>query len=64
MNKAWKIFHRLIGCKKAKNNPNPDVLKRKIVSEKLKNIQKIKETNGVMKIMIEKGELSLRIAKK
>ena len=64
MNKVWKLFHRLIGCKEVKNNPNPDTLKRKIVSEKLKNIQKIKETNGVMKIMIEKGELTLKIAKK
>jgi hypothetical protein len=67
MNKAWQIFHRLIGCKKTEevgNKLNPDSLKRKIMLEKHKDIQKLKQTNGIIKVMIEKGELELRITKK
>jgi len=64
MNGFWKRFHRLIGCKEVKNDPNPDSLKQKIISEKLKNVQMMKKTNGVIKVMIEKGELQLTIAKK
>ena len=62
MNKFWQVFHRLIGCKKPKNNPS--VLKQKIISEKLKSIQQIKQTNGTIKVMIEKGEIELKLVKK
>ena len=63
MNKFLRTLHRLIGCEH-KNTANPDTLKRKITSENSKNIEEIKHTNSVIKVMIEKGEFNLKIVKK
>jgi dsRNA-specific ribonuclease len=40
-----------------------DKLRNKIINGKVKDINDLKKTNGVIKVMIEKGELSLKIVK-
>lgn len=63
MNRLLQKIHHLFHCNITKNS-QADTLKSKIMQEKQKDIQELKKTNGIIRILIEKGELELKIIKK
>ena len=63
MNRFLQRIHRLFGCKSTKN-PQADTLKSKIMQERHKDMWELRKTNGIIKVMIEKGEIELKIIKK
>jgi len=40
-----------------------DKLRNKVINGKAKDINDLKKTNGVIRVMIEKGEFNLRVIK-
>ena len=63
MNRLLQKIHHLFGHNITKNS-KADTLKSKIMEERQKDIQGLKKTNGIIKVMIEKGELEFKIVKK
>jgi len=63
MNKFLQKIYNRLGDNIVKNI-NVETLKTKVMNGKQKDIRELKKTNGVIKIMIEKGEIELRIVKK
>jgi len=63
MNKFLQKIYNRLGDNIVKNI-NVEDLKTKVMNGKQKDIRELKKTNGVIKIMIEKGEIELRIVKK
>lgn len=63
MNRFLQRIHYLFGYKSTKN-PQVETLKAKIIREKQKDIREVKKTNGIIKVMIERGEIELKIVKK
>ena len=62
MNKFLTKIHRIFGCSMTKN-VKADSLKSKIVEEKQKDLKDLKKTNGIIKVMIQSGELNLKVVK-
>ena len=62
MNKFLQGIHRFF-CRNLTKNHQADTLKAKIMEEKHKDLQGLKKTNGIIKVMIESGELNLKIKK-
>jgi len=60
MNKFLQKIHHLF-CHNLTKNSQVDALKTKIIQERRKDIREIKKTNGIIKIMIEKGEFDIKI---
>ena len=60
MNKFLQKIHHLF-CQNLTKNSQVDALKTKIIQERRKDIREIKKTNGIIKIMIEKGEFDIKI---
>jgi len=60
MNKFLQRIHHFFGCNLTKNS-EADILKEKIMRGKRKDLRELKKTNGIIKVMIEKGEISLKI---
>lgn len=58
--KLVKKIHGLFGygsnCKK-----ESEALKKKVISERRKDVRKIRETNTTLKILLESGEFKIRI---
>ena len=63
MNKILRGIHQLLGCNVVKRL-QVDKLRTKVMEEKQKDIQKLKKTNGIIRVMIEKGEVEFRVIKK
>ena len=62
MNKFLQRIHHFFGCNLTKNH-QADALKTKIMQGKQKDLRELKKTNGIIRIMIESGELRLRVKK-
>jgi len=60
MNKFLEGVHRLF-CRDLIKNDKADALRAKIMNGKQKDIRELKKTNGIIKVMIEKGEIELKI---
>jgi len=60
MNKFLQRIHHFFGCNVTKNH-QADNLKAKIMQEKHKDLRELKKTNGIIKVMIEKGEFNIKI---
>ena len=60
MNKFLQRIYHFFGCNLTENH-QADNLKAKIMQEKHKDLRELKKTNGIIKVMIEKGEISLKI---
>jgi len=63
MNKFLSKLHQVLGCSLTKNIRASD-LTAKVVKEKEKDLSKLKKTNGVIKVLIESGELNLKVINK
>lgn len=67
MNIFIKAIHKIVGCDPQlarKNSVDIEQLKRKILFGTKKITNDVKNANGVMKLIIERGELEFKIAKK
>ena len=60
MNKFLQRIHHFFGCNLTENH-QADNLKAKIMQEKHKDLRELKKTNGIIKVMIEKGEFDIKI---
>ena len=58
--KLVKKIHGLFGCG-SKCNKESEALKKKVISERRKDVRKIRETNTTLKILLESGEFKIRI---
>ena len=63
MNKFLTKVYDFFGCNLTKNNKANNI-KIKVVKGKQKALQDLKKTNGIIKVMIESGELNLKLIKK
>lgn len=69
MGLVLKAIHRIHGFFGSnsevmmKNKVSCANLKRKVLIEKKKDIQKLKQANGKIKVMVEKAEIEFRIVK-
>jgi len=63
MNKFLSKIHQAFGCSLTKNIRASD-LTAKVVKEKERDLSKLKKTNGVIKVLIESGELNLKVINK
>ena len=70
MNFFLKVIHRVHSC--FGQNPNLagsnkkeiEILKEKVFNGKKNDIKKIHETNDTLRLMIEKGEINVRVIRK
>jgi len=63
MNKFLSKLNNFFGYSLTKNVKAND-LTAKVVHEKQKDLSDLKKTNGVIKVMIESGELNFKLIKK
>jgi len=62
MNKFLTKMHDVFGWNLTKNC-KAETLTSKVVKEKEKDIRGLKKTNGIIKVMIQSGELNLKVVK-
>ena len=60
MNKFLQRIHHFFGCNLTKNH-QADTLKTKIMQGKQKDLRELKKTNGIIKVLIERGEFNIKI---
>ena len=63
MNKFLSKLNNFFGYSLTKNVKATELTAR-VVHEKQKDLSNLKKTNGVIKVMIESGELNLKVDKK
>ena len=63
MNRFLQKIHDLFGRNVTKN-PQVNTLKAKIIRERHKDMKQLRKTNGIIRVMIEKGEIEFKIVKK
>jgi len=63
MNKFLSKIHQVLRHS-ITNNVKANDLTAKVVKEKQKDLDELKKTNGVIKVMIESGELNLKVVER
>ena len=58
--KLVKKIHSLFKCG-SNCKKESEALKKKVISERRKDVRKIRETNTTLRILLEKGEFQVRI---